>query len=136
MVCDDAARVTKLSLPQLASGPPPDHLLAELRGVIRGNLRFGRHERMLYATDASIYQVEPLGVVEPIDRGDVERLLRFCNERRVALLPRGGGTSLAGQGVNRAIVCDLSPSVRRAIGLDTQAKTARVQTGMSIDEVN
>jgi FAD/FMN-containing dehydrogenase/Fe-S oxidoreductase len=128
--------VTKLSLPQLASGPFPDNWLDQLRGVIRGNLRFGRHERMLYATDASIYQVEPLGVVEPIDRGDVERLARFCNDRRIALLPRGGGTSLAGQGVNRAIVCDLSPNFRRAISLDREAKTARVQTGLSIDEVN
>lgn len=107
-----------------------------LRTVIRGRVRFSEHDRMLYATDASIYQVPPIGVVEPADRDDVSALLRFCNEQRVPVLPRGGGTSLAGQGVNSAVVCDLSPNFRRPIAFDLDRRIAHVQTGLSIDELN
>ncbi len=111
-------------------------LESRLRPLIRGQLRFGDHVRMLYATDASIYQVTPLGVVEPLDAADVSHLLKFCSDNRIPLLPRGGGTSLAGQCVNAGIVCDLSPNFRQPISVDRDHRIAHVQTGLSIDAVN
>ena len=97
------------SLPILATSSDADlELLArKLRDTLRGEVRFSLHDRMLYATDASVYQVTPLGVVTPADVDDVTALLRFAEREKVPLLPRGGGTSLAGQCTNRAVVADL-----------------------------
>lgn len=91
---------------------------------------------MLYSTDASLYQVKPLGVVTPADAVDVRNLLRYCDQHRLAVLPRGGGTSLAGQGVNRGVVCDFSAMCREVISIDDGQSTLHVQPGLSIDEVN
>jgi len=85
---------------------------AALREMIRGEVRFGKHDRMLYSTDASIYQVEPLGVVIPADEEDVARVIEYARQHSLPILPRGGGTSLAGQCVNRAIVIDTSVHLR------------------------
>src|SRR3954470_5789843 len=93
--------------------PHSSSIQTDLRRLLRGEVRFDNHNRLLYATDASIYQVNPIGVVMPADAGDVSRLLRYCHERRVPLLPRGGGTSLAGQCTNDAVVCDLSVNFRQ-----------------------
>ena len=109
---------------------------ADLRRLLRGQVRFDTHVRGLYATDASIYQVMPRGVVAPADGVDVANLLRYCNVRNVPVLPRGGGTSLAGQGVNDAVVCDLSQMCRRIIGYDQQTGTLHVEAGVSIEEAN
>jgi FAD/FMN-containing dehydrogenase/Fe-S oxidoreductase len=74
-----------------------------------GEVRFGEHDRLLYATDASLYQEEPVGVVVPRSVEGAARAVRWCCEQGVAVLPRGGGTSLAGQATNgRAVVVDLS----------------------------
>src|SRR5438105_15048748 len=83
-------------------------LAADLANAIKGEVRFGLHDRMLYATDASLYQVEPLGVCIPASIEDAVRAVRFCAERSLPILPRGGGTSLAGQCTNRAVVLDFS----------------------------
>lgn len=120
------------SLPVLSDSP----LATELRRIVRGQVRLSGHDRMLYSTDASIYQVEPLGVVAPVDEIDVRNLLAWCQEKSVPLLPRGGGTSLAGQCVNRALVCDLSQMCREIGALDRDAKTLDVQPGLSIDQIN
>ncbi len=117
-------------------GPGNDALESELRAALRGRVRFSAHERLLYATDASIYQVAPLGVVEPSDVEDVRRLLEICRLHGAAILPRGGGTSLAGQAVNRAVVCDLSPRFRSLLEFDPSNRLAHAQAGMSIDQVN
>src|SRR5688572_16955605 len=79
-----------------------------LRGVGRGEVRFGEHDRMRYAPEASLYQVEPIGVVVPADVDDAYAAVRWCGEHGVAMLPRGGGTSLAGQATGRAVVIDMS----------------------------
>ena len=114
-----------------------------------GAVRFDRHNRMLYATDASLYQVEPLGVVMPADVSAAERAVRYCVRNGVAVLPRGGGTSLAGQCTNRAVVVDLSASCRgvgkvERLELD-RAPTARgnwrgdivtCEPGVNVDELN
>jgi FAD/FMN-containing dehydrogenase/Fe-S oxidoreductase len=111
-------------------------LARELALLIEGEVRFSRHDRMLYATDASIYQVEPLGVVAPRTIADVEAVVRFCTERRLPILPRGAGTSLAGQAVNRAIVIDFSPHCDALLELDAARRRARVQPGMVLDHLN
>ncbi len=109
-----------------------------LRRVLgdRGEVRFGKHDRMLYATDASIYQVEPLGVVIPKDIAAAGEALRYCVEHRVPVLPRGGGTSLAGQGVNEAVVIDFSAYCRALEWVRQDARVCCVQPGITIDDLN
>ena len=80
----------------------------ELRRRIEGDVRFDTYSRLLYATDASMYQMEPIGVVIPRHAGDVQAAVEIANQQGVPLLPRGGGTSLTGQTVNRALVMDFS----------------------------
>ncbi len=109
---------------------------AALRELVRGEVRFGRHDRMLYSTDASIYQVEPLGVVIPADEADVEAVVNYAREHRLPILPRGGGTSLAGQCVNRAIVIDTSVHMRELGWIHKPTKCCMVDAGMTIDDLN
>ncbi len=101
-----------------------------------GEVRFGRHDRLLYATDASLYQVEPIGVVVPASIADAERVVRWCGERGVTMLPRGGGTSLAGQCTNHAVVIDLTPACRAVKGVDVASRSCVVEPGIGIDELN
>ncbi len=107
-----------------------------LRGLIEGEVRTGRHDRMLYATDASIYQVEPIGVVVPAGVEDAGRALRYCFEHEIAVLPRGGGTSLAGQCVGRAVVVDLSAHCCGLDWVDAEARSCSVGPGITIDDLN
>ncbi|MBN8643720.1 MAG: FAD-binding protein [Planctomycetes bacterium] len=111
---------------------------AALRALLgdRAELRFGRHDRMLYATDASIYQVEPLAVVIPRDVLAAGEALRYCVDHRIPVLPRGGGTSLAGQGVNEAVVVDFSAACRAIKRLDPGTRTVEVEPGITIDDLN
>jgi FAD/FMN-containing dehydrogenase/Fe-S oxidoreductase len=113
-----------------------ERLSRDLANAIEGEVRFSLHDRMLYATDASLYQVEPLGVVIPSSVDDALRAAAFCFERGWPILPRGGGTSLAGQCTNRAIVIDLSPSCRRVLEVNTEARTCAVEPGISVDDLN
>ena len=122
-----------------------ERLAADLVSLLRtgsgpdgagGEVRFGVHDRLLYATDASLYQVEPIGVVVPASTDDAVRVVRYCAERGVAMLPRGGGTSLAGQCTNHAVVIDLTPGCRRLISVDAATKTCTVEPGIGIDELN
>ena len=80
----------------------------ELRRVVEGEVRFDDYSRLLYSTDASMYQVEPIGVVLPRSKDDVRAVLELANRYNVPVLPRGGGTSLIGQTVNEAVVLDFS----------------------------
>jgi len=111
-------------------------LAAELKELIDGEVRFGRHDRMLYATDASIYQAEPVGVVIPRSIADVERTIAFAAEHDLTLLPRGGGTSLAGQTVNHALVIDLSKHLRHVLDVDPGGRRCRVEPGVVLDQLN
>lgn len=114
-----------------------DAIARDLANAIEGDVRFGLHDRMLYATDASIYQVEPLGVVIPSSTQDAVRAVECCAQRGLPILPRGGGTSLAGQCVgNRSVVLDLSSECTRLLSLDTPAKTCRAEAGMTIGDLN
>jgi len=108
----------------------------ELRKVIRGDVRFDPASRLLYSTDASMYQVEPIGVVIPRDGEDVQAALEVAGKHRVAVLPRGGGTSLTGQTVNHALVLDFSRHMDQVLEVNTEELWARVQPGLVQDNLN
>ena len=107
-----------------------------LRRAVRGDVRFDRVSRLLYSTDASMYQVEPIGVVIPRDAEDVQAAVEVARAQQVALLPRGGGTSLTGQTVNRALVLDFSAHMRRVLEVNAEEGWARVEPGLVQDDLN
>ena len=112
--------------------PPADlrDLVHDLRRRVRGEVRFDAVSRALYSTDASIYEIEPLGVVLPRDADDVQAVIEAARAARAPLLPRGGGTSLAGQTVGRAIVLDFSKYMNGVVEINAEAGWARVQPGV------
>ena len=107
-----------------------------LGAALGGEVRFDVWTRHLYSTDASLYAIEPLGVVYPRDADEVIAAVEIAGRFGVPVLPRGAGTSLAGQTVGRALVLDLSRYMHRLVGLDVDSRTARVQPGLIQDELN
>ena len=121
----------------------PDHLLQQIEAALVGVLAGGvedvdtsRARRLLYATDASIYEMEPVAVTFPRDTSDVQGIVQVANTFGVPILPRGAGTSLAGQGVNHAIVIDFTRYMNQVLEIDPSSATARVQPGLVIDALN
>jgi FAD/FMN-containing dehydrogenase/Fe-S oxidoreductase len=108
----------------------------ELKKIIRGDVRFDVGSKLLYSTDASMYQMEPVGVVIPRDVGDVQGALELARKHGVAVLSRGGGTSLTGQTVNHALVLDFSRYLNNVLEVNGEEKWARVQPGVVQDELN
>ena len=108
----------------------------ELRRVVDGEVRFDDYTRLLYSTDASMYQVEPIGVVLPRSRDDVRAVLELANRYNVPVLPRGGGTSLIGQTVNHAVVLDFSKYLHQVLEVNRDELWCRVQPGVIQDELN
>lgn len=106
-----------------------------LAAAVRGEVRFDPGTRALYATDASNYRHVPIGVVTPRDAEDVIAALEVCREHDVPVLSRGGGTSLAGQCCNVAVVLDFSRHMRRVIAIDRERRTVRVQPGCVLDDL-
>ncbi|MFM9168767.1 MAG: FAD-binding oxidoreductase, partial [Phycisphaerales bacterium] len=127
-----------IPLPQL------DGRHSEARARIAGALaslgcrdvRVSRAERLLYATDASIYQVDPLLAVVPQDMDEAVRVVQWCSGHGVPVLPRGGGTSLNGQTVNAAVVVDLGAHCRRVTSVDAAGRRAWVEPGVVIERLN
>lgn len=107
-----------------------------LKAAVGGEVRFDAYTRHLYSTDASMYAIEPIGVVFPRDADDVVAAVDVARQFAVPVLPRGGGTSLAGQTENHAIVLDFSRHLHRLVQLDPASRTARVQPGLVQDELN
>ena len=91
---------------------------------------------MLYSTDASIYQIEPIGVVVPRHKEDVQAAIEIANKLGVTILPRGGGTSLAGQAVGHSIVLDFSKYMHNVLEVNQEELWCRVQPGLVQDELN
>jgi FAD/FMN-containing dehydrogenase/Fe-S oxidoreductase len=106
-----------------------------LKSVVKGEVRFADGDRALYSTDASNYRQVPIGVVIPKDVADVVRAVEVCDRQGVPILPRGGGTSLAGQTCNVAVVLDCSKYLREVIDIDPEARTAHVQPGVVLDDL-
>ena len=104
-----------------------------LRGRLKGEVRFGDGDRALYATDASNYRQVPIGVVIPRDVDDIVETVALARRFGAPVLPRGGGTSLAGQCCNVAVVIDTSKYVNAIRELDPNARRARVEPGLVLD---
>jgi len=107
-----------------------------LRAVVRGDVYFDDARRGIYSTDASNYQIQPVGVVVPRDEDDVCAAVRIAREHKVSILARGGGTSLAGQAVGASLVIDFSRFMNRVLEVNVEARWARVQPGVVRDELN
>ncbi|MDA1035543.1 MAG: FAD-binding protein [Chloroflexi bacterium] len=101
-----------------------------LKGRIAGEVRIDRYNRLMYSTDASMYQMVPVGVVVPRDADDVEAAILTAKEFGVPVMPRGGGTGLAGQTTNHAIVIDFSKYMRNVLEVSPEERWARVQPGI------
>ena len=114
-------------------GPRLQRALAER---VKGEVRFDAKSRLLYSTDASLYQILPVGVVVPRDADDVVAAVSLAAEHGVAVLPRGGGTALAGQTVGAALVLDFTRFMNRVLSIDPDTRKARVQPGLRLDRLN
>jgi len=110
-------------------------LLLDLRQVVRGEVRFDDGSRALYATDGSNYRQVPIGVVIPRDADDVIRAVDVCRRHGAPIFGRGGGTSLAGQCCNVAVVFDFSKYMNRVLEIDPHQRLARVQPGTILDDL-
>ncbi|HBB73404.1 MAG TPA: FAD-binding oxidoreductase, partial [Planctomycetaceae bacterium] len=110
--------------------------LKRLADTLEGDLLVDDLARTIYATDASEYQERPLAVAIPRTEADVRALVRFAAERRIGLVPRGAGTSLAGQVVGGGIVVDLARHLDRILSLDIERRRVRVQPGVVRNELN
>jgi len=111
-------------------------LQAEMQRRISGEVRFDPYSRVLYSTDSSIYQMEPVGVVIPRNAEDVAAVIDICAKAGVAVLPRGGGTSQAGQTVNHAVVLDFTKYMRGVLEVNPEERWVRAQAGITLDELN
>ncbi|UNO40393.1 FAD-binding and (Fe-S)-binding domain-containing protein [Streptomyces sp. MST-110588] len=106
-----------------------------LRGAVRGEVSLAAADRALMTMDASNYRRVPRAVVAPWDAADVAAVLGVCRERGVPVVPRGGGTSIAGQATGAGVVLDFTRHLRRIVSLDAGARTAVVQPGVVLDEL-
>ncbi|WP_146416851.1 FAD-binding and (Fe-S)-binding domain-containing protein [Haloarcula hispanica] len=111
-------------------------LVDDLRARIDGEVRFDEYSRQLYATDASLYEVLPIGVVYPRSTDDVAAVMSYCAQREIPVLPRGGGTSLAGQTVNEAVVLDFSRYMNELVETRPDDRRARAQPGIKLGDLN
>jgi FAD/FMN-containing dehydrogenase/Fe-S oxidoreductase len=134
--------LTRLSpLPLSSHAKPVDSFAAaaelekELQNTVKGEVRFDRGSRALYASDASNYRQIPIGLVVPRDAHDVIATVAACKKFGAPVLPRGAGTSLAGQCCNVAVVLDFTKYMNQILDLDAAAKVARVQPGLVLDRL-
>jgi FAD/FMN-containing dehydrogenase/Fe-S oxidoreductase len=127
-------RGSALPVPPLT--PKQRAAIAELREQTRADVRDDDVSRALYATDASIYELVPLGVILPRTREDVAAALRICARHKLPVTPRTAGTSLAGQAVGPGFVLDIGRYMTRIIDVDVENRTVRVEPGVIRDELN
>ena len=118
--------------------PPPNLplFLNELRQSVRGEVRADELSRILYSSDASIYQVKPYGVLIPRSVEDIQAAVKLAAKYHIPLLPRGGGTSMAGQTVNKALVIDTTPHLNRILEVNAQQKWVRAEPGVVLASLN
>ncbi|MEF8858298.1 MAG: FAD-linked oxidase C-terminal domain-containing protein [Halolamina sp.] len=111
-------------------------LVSDLEALVDGDVRFDEYSKQMYATDASAYEVTPIGVVYPTSTEDVAAVMGYCADEEIPVLPRGGGTSLAGQSVNRAIVLDFTRDMTDVLDVKPEARRVRARTGITLGELN
>ena len=108
---------------------------AALRGAVEGEVRFDRYSRVLYSTDASVWQIEPIGAVIPRHAGDVVETVRLAAQHQVPVLPRGGATSLSGQAVGKAVHIDFSKYMNQILETNVEERWVRVEPGVVQDQL-
>jgi len=126
--------------PTLTRSTPPavgdSALAARLRSEIEGEVLFDTFSRGRYSTDASIYRIEPIGVVVPRSEDDIARTVQIAVDAGVPVLPRGAGTSQCGQTVGEALVVDVSKHLNGILAFDAEARRITVQPGVVLDRLN
>jgi len=125
---------TRYVTPQ-SEGVDVKALEAELRSAITGEVRFDAGSKATYSTDSGNYRQIPLGVVLPRSEREIEEVVAICRRYKAPIVNRGGGTSLAGQTCNVAVVLDLSKYYNEVLELDVAAKTIKVQPGIVLDHM-
>jgi FAD/FMN-containing dehydrogenase/Fe-S oxidoreductase len=113
-----------------------DDLYQALKKGIAGEVRFDEASRFLYSTDASIYEIKPIGVVIPLTHEDVFATMEIARDFKVPVLPRGGGTSLAGQTVGDAVIIDMSKHLNRVLEVNREERWAIVEPGVVQEQLN
>jgi FAD/FMN-containing dehydrogenase/Fe-S oxidoreductase len=113
-----------------------DALSRELKSKIEGEVRFDAVSRALYSTDASVYRIEPVGVVIPRNRQDILHTLEICRRHRCPITMRGGGTSQCGQSIGPGLQIDISKYYNRLLEVNAEERWARVEPGIVLDELN
>jgi FAD/FMN-containing dehydrogenase/Fe-S oxidoreductase len=116
--------------------PGDSSLAARLRREVKGDVLFDAASRGRYSTDASIYQIEPVGVVVPLTEEDALAAFRIAVDEGVPVLTRGGGTSQCGQTVGAALIVDHSKHLNQVVAFDRDARTVTVQPGVVLDQLN
>ena len=111
-------------------------LAARLRRELQGDVLFDAFSRGRYSTDASIYQIQPIGVVVPTNEQDVQLALQIAADAGLPVLPRGGGTSQTGQTVGEALIIDTSKYLNTVLEFNADARTVCVQPGLVLDQLN
>src|SRR5262245_23581894 len=111
-------------------------LARELEKEIDGEVRFDDVSRAIYSNDASVYQIQPAGVVIPKSREDLIRIVRACRRHGCPITMRGGGTSQAGQAIGAGLVVDTSKYLNRLLEVNALERWARVEPGIVLDELN
>ncbi len=138
-----------MNLVQVASAPVPqadaslvdaEALRADLEnafaGALGGEVRFDTISRALYSTDASVYQIRPLGVAIPKTREDIVRIVQICGKHRCPITMRGGGTAQAGQSIGAGLLVDTSKYFNRLLEVNADERWVRVEPGIVLDELN
>jgi FAD/FMN-containing dehydrogenase/Fe-S oxidoreductase len=113
-----------------------DGLRRALEQETKGEVRFDKVSRALYSTDASVYQIEPLGVFVPRSQADVIKAFEICRRFQCPVTMRGGGTSQAGQAIGEGLQIDLSKYVNRLLEVNVEERWARIEPGIVLDELN
>ena len=114
---------------------PPD-LAEQFRNEIEGEVRFDQYSKVLYSTDASVWRIEPIGVVIPRDAADVAAIGRIAARNKVPILPRGGATSLSGQTIGHAVQVDFAKYMRNILECNVEEQWVRLQPGVVQDQLN
>src|SRR5204862_8140340 len=109
-------------------------LADDLKGFFQGELHFDELTRALYSTDASIFQVQPLGVAVPRDEADVQALVRYAAEHQLPLVPRGAGTGVAGEALGAGLVVDRSQHFSQIVAVE--GVSIRWQSGVTLEDMN
>ena len=110
--------------------------LQQLASSLEGDLFYDELHKVIYSTDASVYQIKPIAIARPKSVTDIQTLVHFANEHQIPLTPRTAGTSLAGQTVGSGIIVDVSKYFTKIVALDQENKTVTVQPGVIRDELN